>query len=254
MTDAAPALRGRPIRRLPAWLALIAIGLPGVLALLPVLPAVAGVPVVLLLVNPTMLLVVFAGLGVLAAPRCGFVSLVALRVSGEPVSLFPRQWPMLLAAGIAAGIVVSLLDHATRGLWQPFVSAPPSLLEAWSGAALLLGVFYGGVVEEVTMRWGVMSLVVLTLWSILARRDEAPPRSAVVGGIVIAALVFAAGHLPGIVAGGVPLEAPLVIRTIFWNALLGTGFGALYAARNLESAMLAHAGFHLGVAGAALLT
>ncbi len=254
MTDKASDAAARPFRRGRTALALIAVGLTGIASLVPVLPPVEGVHWSILLVNPLLLLLIFAGLGALAAPQCGLASRIGFRVSGYPVSPVPPQAMRLIAAGIAAGVAIAFLDHATRGLWQPAPAAPPSLAEAWSPAALVLGVFYGGVVEEITMRWGVMSLAVLVVWSAFARNADAPPRAALAAGIVIAALVFAVGHLPALQAAGIAMEPPLVARTLLWNGLLGIGFGVLFAARDLESAMVAHAGFHVGVALAANLT
>jgi hypothetical protein len=243
-----------PFRRGRAALALIALGLPGIASLLPILPAVEGVHWSILLVNPLLLLVVFAGLGALAAPRVGLTSRLALRVSGHRVNPLPHGFVALLGIGAVAGIAIALGDHATRALWQPAPASPPSLTEAWAPEMLALGVLYGGIVEEITMRWGVMSLAVLALWSIFARSAAAPPRAAMALGIVLAAAIFAAGHLPALVAAGVAMEPALIARTLLWNGLLGIGFGALFAARDLESAMAAHAGFHVGVAVAASLT
>jgi hypothetical protein len=256
VSDETAAAAATPIRLKRRWaaLALIGAGIPGLLSLLPVLPAVEGVPTWVLLVNPGLLLVVFAGLGALAAPQVGFTSRIALRASGVKLGILPANALMLLAAGAAAGLAVALADHATRGLWQHAAATPPSLAEAWAPASLLLGICYGGIVEEITMRWGVMSLAVLAIWSIIARAQDRPPRAAIAVGILVAALVFAAGHLPSLSAAGIPLDPALVARTIGWNALLGIGFGVLFATRDLESAMGAHAGFHVGVAVAALVT
>jgi hypothetical protein len=238
---------GTPFRPLLAALALIAAGLPGIAALLFVLPPVAGVPPPLLLVNPLVLLILLALIGAWAAPRAGLSSRIAARASGLDISLLPESSARLLALGAGAGLLVALLDHFTRGLWQAWPSSPPSLAEGWSLAALLVGILYGGVVEEVTMRWGLMSLFVFIAWKAMARQAPTPPSFVLWTGIVLAALVFAAGHLPVLAASGVELTPALLFRTLFWNGLLGLLFGWLYATRDLESAMLAHAGFHIGL-------
>ena len=238
---------GRPFRPGRAALALLALGLPGIASLYLVLPPVAGVPAPLMVLNPLLLLAVLALVGAGAAPRAHLVSRVASRASGLEVSLLPPGWLASLAMGVGAGIVIALADHATRGIWQPAPLAPPSLVESWSVTATIVGVLYGGVVEEILMRWGFMSLIVLVAWKIFARRAPAPPPAVIWTGIVLAALVFAAGHLPVLMATGADIAMPLLFRTLAWNALLGMLFGWLYARRDLESAMLAHAGFHLAL-------
>ena len=243
----------RPFRTGRAALALIALGLPGIVSLLLVLPPVAGVPAPLMVLNPLLLLAVLALVGAAAAPRAQLVSRVASRASGLEVSLLPPGWLAALAMGIGAGIAIALADHLTRGLWQPAPFRPPSLVESWNVTATIVGVLYGGVVEEVLMRWGLMSLIVLVAWKMFARRAAAPPPAAIWTGIVLAALVFAAGHLPVLMATGAEIASPLLFRTLFWNALLGLLFGWLFATRDLESAMLAHAGFHLGLVPLGLL-
>lgn len=241
------ASTGRPLKPTRAALALIAAGLPGIASLFLVLPPVAGVPAPLMVLNPFLLLVGMALVGAWAAPRALLASRIAGRASGLDVTLLPPGWPRLLALGAAAGIAVALADHVTRGLWQPAPLSPPSLVESWNLTATLVGVLYGGVVEEILMRWGLMSLFVLAAWTVFARRAPRPSGVAIWIGIVLAALLFAAGHLPVLIASGAEIGAPLLIRTLFWNALLGFLFGWLYATRDLESAMLAHAGFHLGL-------
>jgi hypothetical protein len=213
-------------------------GLPGLASLWLVLPEIPGVPRAALLVNPLILLALGAALGGWAAPRAGFVAL-------RPAGWAPRGGE--LGLGLALGLLVALADHATRGLWQGAGGVPPSLVQGWQPVMLPLGVLYGGVAEEVMLRWGVMSLAVLALGRLL-------PRRAAVGlGCALAALIFAMGHLPALAASGAALDAPLLARTLALNAGLGVVYGWLFARRDLAAAMLAHAGTHLGFAVAAAL-
>lgn len=241
-----------PYPVLPPALALFTLGLPGILALFPFLPRIPGVPRAALLIDPLLFLALAALIGAQLAPRCGFRSLTAERVSSGSSGLWPADAGKMLAAGVALGVVVTLADDALGPLWQTRPAFPPSLVEAWSPTAFAIGMLYGGVVEEILMRWGLMSLFVWLLWRIFMRHAERPPRAAVLAGLVLAALVFAASHLPELIDTGAEMTPPLVIRTIGFNAILGLAFGWFFARRNLESAMLAHTSFHIGVACAAL--
>lgn len=215
---------------------LILAGMPGLGALWPVLPMLPDVPRAALLLNPLILLVLGAALGAWAAPRACFAL-------ARPGGWGRRAGE--LGLGLALGLGVALLDHATRGWWQPAGGAPPSLVQGWQPVMLPLGVLYGGVAEEVMLRWGVMSLAVLALGRVLPRRP------AVGLGCALAALIFAMGHLPALAASGAALEMPLLARTLALNAGLGVVYGLLFARRDLMAAMLAHAGTHLGFAVAA---
>jgi hypothetical protein len=87
-----------------------------------------------------------------------------------------------------------------------------------------------------------MSLLLLGLSRIMPWR--------VAGGLAVglAALAFALAHLPAVLMTGTDPTAPVLVRTLGWNGALGLLFGGFFLRRGLEAAMLAHAGFHVGVA------
>lgn len=232
---------------------LVALGLPGLASLLLALPEIPGVPRLAMLVNPAVLLVIFAFAGTWAAPRAGLRSTIGLRLAGGSGPLIPRFAPMATLAGVAMGVVTATGDRATRTLWQGASQLPPSLVDGWQPVGLVTGLLYGGVVEEIMMRWGLMSLLLLGLWRLFARRAAVPPATAVRTAILAAALLFGAGHLPALLAQGVPLDMPIVLRTLLWNTLAGCLFGWIFARHDLESAMFAHAGFHIGILPAVAL-
>lgn len=250
MTAQAPALK---ISRLRAALALFALGFTGIAALYFALPPVTDLPRWAYVVNPALMLAVFVVAGTFIAPVCGFRSRIAKRASGHAVSLVPPQAALFALVGIAAGIGIGLADHATRTLWQDPHGLTPALTDNWRLASLTVGIFYGGIVEEITVRWGVMSLAVLLVWKALGRDAPRPSANQLWIGIAIAAILFALGHLPALASSGAELTQALVFRTLFWNATLGLLFGALFARYDLEAAMLAHAGFHVGLLPASLL-
>ena len=61
---------------------------------------------------------------------------------------------------------------------------------------------------------------------------------------LLAALLFAVGHLPG-TSTLAPLTALLVTGALLLNGLVGLTCGYLYWRRGIEAAILAHTGFHL---------
>lgn len=119
-------------------------------------------------------------------------------------SFLPDELPQLGFRGVAGGLAVSL------------------------GAA---------VAEEVWFRLGLMTLLV---WSIARLTGMRMPSPMVIWSvIVLSAFVFAAAHLPQVVAYGA--GSPVgVVGTLFGNVLVGTLYGWMYWQRGILAAMVAH--------------
>lgn len=142
------------------------------------------------------------------------------------------RWWLAASLGVLAALLVtglSLLgpqpaaDHAGTAAGQ-----------AWRGA---LASFYGGIVEEVQAR---LLLVSALVW-LLARcnRRVALPWMFVLA-IVLAAVLFGAGHLPAAIAAGIADTPLLIARIVLLNAVVAVVFGGLFWKYGLEHAMLAH--------------
>jgi hypothetical protein len=223
-------------------------------ALLERAPELATVPPgalrLLLLVNPLLLATIGALIGAAVAHRVQLGS----RLAGTWPIGGDRAGSRWVARGVAAGLLVSAtlvgLDWLSRPMLGEAVSRQ---LEAPSGATgTIIAILYGGVAEEVMMRWGVMSAVlyvVAAAWRGFARPPSgaSPPGALAWVAIGIAALVFAAGHLPALAAMLEPTPA-LVARTLVLNAIAGLAYGWLFLTRGLEAAMLAHGTTHVGFA------
>ncbi|MDG4650358.1 CPBP family glutamic-type intramembrane protease [Roseibacterium sp. SDUM158017] len=110
---------------------------------------------------------------------------------------------------------------------------------------LLTGVLYGGLTEEVMLRWGLMSLLAVGTLRLMSGAR------AIWSAALIAALAFAAMHLPAVMLEAGSLTMPLIARTMLWNTVLGLLFGLAFMRGGLESAIGTHVGFHLGVAALA---
>ena len=138
----------------------------------------------------------------------------------------PRWWLAVLLGGLAALLVVGLSALGPKHA--------EDIIQAWRGA---LASFYGGIVEEVLYR---LLLVSALVW-LLARcnRRVARPWMFVLA-IVLAALLFGAGHLSAAHAAGLLGTPLLVARIVLLNAVVAVVFGGLFWKYGLEHAMLAH--------------
>ena len=182
-----------------------------------------------------------------------------------------------LGYGILLGAVGIWLGKKT-GLWkdektitkQPFIAS--MIVSIVGGAALILSdllffgkysdvimnsysvkptisyfiaaVIYGGVIEEVMLRLFWMTLVTLVLWRVFDRKRESPSTGIVTVANMIAALLFAAGHLPA-TATTIGLSPMIVFRCFLLNGGLGLLYGWLYRKYGLRYSMIAHGGCHI---------
>ena len=245
-------------RFVKTFLALFGLGVLGVLSLIPTLsgqldalpPEMADLPTpvaaALALLNPLILLAVAVAVGTLLAHRVSLRSLVAEKVR-QGTAIWPQLRPNIPLA-VAVGLVLSIVILGLDALIDPFAGSDLSTTAAAPAelvGGLLAGVFYGGIVEELLLRWGLMSLLVWIGWRVVQRGQGLPRPALVWTAIVLAALLFGAGHLPAL-AAMVDLTPLIVLRTILLNALGGVLCGWLFWRRRLETAMVAHATTHVG--------
>lgn len=198
------------------------------------------------LVNPVILVTLCTALGCWLVPKVGLdAPVVRALVERQPA------WPALrrmLVAALLVGAVVAVILFGYGQLSAPwFASAPHADLPM----PLIAKLLYGGVVEELITRWGLMTLFVWAAWK-LARSPVAIPPWVYTVGASIAALLFAAGHLPLLYAVMPQPPASLIAAVMVGNAVPGLLFAWLFRRYGLEAAMLAHALSHLLSTAAAL--
>lgn len=109
---------------------------------------------------------------------------------------------------------------------------------------MLAAVLYGGVIEEVMLRLFMMSLIAFVLHKLFGKNREMPATGVLIAANVIAAILFAAGHLPAtaMLMGITPM---ILIRCFLLNGGFGLLFGYLYRKYGLRYAMIAHGGCHV---------
>lgn len=243
----APAPRGvDDLKLAAAWGALAALA---VVALMPYLaqttperfarlPVPLGLVMALQALQALVLIGAMAWLGLRMGHRVGLGSPVLrawliTRTAPEWARLRPATSALLgLGAGLA---VVALAPLADR--WLPPMAHPPAHLGAQVSAVNgALASFYGGIAEELQLRLFLMTLLV---WAVARLRKALPGAGVYWAAILVAALLFGAGHLPT-AAHVWGLTPGVVVRTLLLNGVAGIVFGWLYWRRGLEMAMLGH--------------
>ncbi|MEL6136703.1 MAG: CPBP family intramembrane glutamic endopeptidase [Cyanobacteria bacterium J06628_6] len=228
------------------------LGLSGVLSLLLVplplpelLPAAPAFYRPLMLLQPLVLLTVMTWVGTTLASKVGFdVPLIRAIYEGGKIGEVVRS-QLIPAATVTLVVFMTLLG--IQGLAEPHL--PTAYLEVNKSAETLLPpvtrFLYGGITEEILMRWGLMTLLVWLPWKFLQKSNGRVKAGIVWGAIAITALLFGIGHLPLLFELVPQASTFLVTYIIGLNALVGIAAGWLYWKRGLEAAIMAHMLFHL---------
>ena len=114
-----------------------------------------------------------------------------------------------------------------------------------SFAYWMASVLYGGVIEEILLRLFMMSLIAYLAWKIFFRREANPPTGVIIAANIIAALLFAAGHLPSTMQMFGEITPMILLRCFLLNGIGGLVFGYLYRNYGIQYSMMAHAGTHI---------
>jgi hypothetical protein len=189
------------------------------------------------LVNNSIIFAVVVFLGLLIAPKVdlGLPILEGWLKKEKVKNDLKSILPLSVGMGILAGALIVALDLIFSPIGTSSLltnGAPPP----WQG---LLSSFYGGINEEVLMRLFVMSFLVYLTFRVKKTNDGKPTAVGVWFSIVMAALLFGAGHLPTVMALG-PLTSIKVGQVLLLNGVGGIIFGWLYWKKGLESAMISH--------------
>ncbi|MEA5464841.1 CPBP family intramembrane glutamic endopeptidase [Leptothoe sp. PORK10 BA2] len=227
-------------------------GMMGILSLLWInLPIPEGdlpLPVIKLLnlISPTFLLSIAVLAGVNLAPQVGFSAPFAEAIasgSSQKLAVIQAQVIPGLLGGVLGAVVISVWSL----VWKP--SLPSDFLtkidQLSKGTPLLTRLLYGGITEEIMLRWGLLTVLVWLLWRFLQKAEGTPNVKYVVLAITISALIFGLGHLPLVFALSPQVTTPLTIYIVAGNTLFGLIAGYLYWQKGLESAMIAHIVFHV---------
>lgn len=232
-----------------AVLSLLLVDVSGIITLLPIpaseIPPITPALKLLSVVQPTILVAICVFVGVALASKVGLASPVAEAVAnhGDLASALRPQILQGLIGGLIGGVAVILIAAA----WTPFL--PPELVSLISAFGKFLPLptrlLYGGIVEELLLRWGFMSLLVWAAWRLFQKGEEKPKSRLFIGAILISSVIFGIGHLPVAFMLVAEPTLALVSFVIVGNSAFGLIAGYLYWKKGLESAMIAHMTAHV---------
>jgi len=226
------------------------IDLNALIAILPIPPGTEmalGIPALKLLtvIQQAIILAVAVLVGVVLASKVGLSSPVAEAAAsgGDSVSAFKPQIIPGIVGGLTGGVSLVLIAAALKPFLSPEVLA--RLGEYGKILPLPTRLLYGGIIEELLLRWGLMTLLVWAVWRLFQKGQDRPKPAFFVGAILISSVVFAIGHLPMAFMLFPELTLALKLFVIVGNSAFGLIAGYLYWKKGLESAMIAHALTHV---------
>ena len=205
-----------------------------------------GMLLMIALAQTLGLLTIAVFVGNYCAPRVGLRSLVSEKMLHQRkiIPELNRTLKLSVFIGLALAVGIVFLDwmfHPWMGeaFHEATQNAPNGIFQ------LIMGITYGGITEELLLRYGFMSLLVWLGMKLTRSTHQGPSKAVVATAIVLAAVLFGIAHLPAM-STLVELNTMIMIRTVSLNALAGIVFGWLFAKYNLETAMLSHAFVHVG--------
>lgn len=226
-------------------LSFLLVDLAALVAILPLqdraeVPTITPAIKVLSLVQPTILLALAVLLGVALASKVGLSSPVAEAAAGqgEIGPAFKSQLVPGLIGGVAGGVFIILMSL----LWAPYlpVEVVTRLSALGQFVPLPTRLLYGGITEELLLRWGFMTLLVWLAWRLLQKGEKKPGTVVYIAAILISSLVFGIGHLPVAYLLFPDATISLTWFVIVGNSTFGLIAGYLFWQKGLESAMIAH--------------
>jgi membrane protease YdiL (CAAX protease family) len=225
------------------------LGMLGVLCVLPIIPQLLtsqkhalplSMPVLQLIaaLQSGILILVAVLMGAFFASRINLnAPVIQAFISKQSIleKLSPQILPALIG-GILGGVAIVLITNQfTASLPTEFLQAAGSLSIPWYAR-----IFYGGISEELLIRWGLMSFLVWVSYRLFQKNTAKIHSSHYIIAIVLSALIFGAGHLPAVYALSSVINTPLIVYILIGNAAFGLIAGTLYWKYGLECAILAH--------------
>jgi membrane protease YdiL (CAAX protease family) len=193
----------------------------------------------LTLINPTIMLLVAVLVGTLLYQRVNLTVPLIEKMTGirnESINL-TKIFGYGVLGGVLSGVLLSLNGY----IFNPILPGEFKALGETYQPTIAVRFLYGGLTEEILMRFGLMTLIVWIFSKIL---NNTKPMVYWIG-IIIAAIIFAIGHFPvAYQAVGNPSPG-LLTYILIGNSIGGVIFGWLYWKKGLESAFVAHIFAHV---------
>lgn len=195
----------------------------------------------LVLINPVILLLIAVVVGTLLYDKVGLSvpTISSLLKIERPKIKFIEQIKFGVLLGLLTGIVAIVLGL----VFKPYI--PQEFIEVGNKVKIttIARFGYGGLTEELLLRFGFMTLVVWIIFKITRSLNN----TTYWAGIGLASILFAVGHFP-VVFNAVHNPSMLLLTfVLIGNSIAGLSFGWLYWKKGLEAAFIGHIFAHVAM-------
>lgn len=198
------------------------------------------------LINPTVLLFIAIVVGLVLHKKVSLgAPVIKSLLSNEKVNNIRG----ILIPGLIGGIGAGLLIELTKLIYTPFVATEFAEISQNLQYTLAARFLFGGITEEILMRFGLMTFLVWLASKIFKMGNTIKYWI----GITLSSLIFAIGHFPVVFQSVENPSIAFLSYIILGNSIGGVAFGWLYWKKGLEAAMIAHIFAHAVMAIAILL-
>jgi len=240
-------------KKIKLGLSLFLLGLLGVLTMLTITIPLDSLPKevleklspqtlkYLVLINPTILLLIAVVVGTLLYDKVGFSvpAISSILKIEQPKIKFIEQFKFGVLFGLLTGILTTIVGLIFKS------SIPQEFIDLGNKIKIttIARIGYGGLTEELLMRFGFMTLVVWLIFKI----TNSLGNSIYWTGIIFASILFAVGHFPVVFNAVQNPTISLLTYVLVGNSIAGLFFGWLYWKKGLEAAFIGHIFAHVAM-------
>jgi hypothetical protein len=193
----------------------------------------------LILINPTLMLIIAVILGTALYKKSDLkVPILEGFIGRKEIDPSIKD---ILKTGVLLGVLSGILLTAISLLFIPCLPEEFIVFGENIKPSLAARFLYGGITEEIVMRFGLMTFLVW-LCSLIFKGLNSTVYWI---GIVIVAFLFALGHFPIVYQTVSEPSTTLLFYIIIGNISSGIIFGWLYWKKGLEAAFIAHIFAHV---------
>jgi hypothetical protein len=195
----------------------------------------------LILINPTALLLIAVVIGTLLYDKVGFSvpTISSVLKIEEPKTKFSEQIKFGILFGLLTGILTTVIGLIFKNLLaQEFIELGSNIK-----ITTIARFGYGGLTEEIFMRFGFITFVVWVIFKITNKLSNLTYWA----GIIFASILFAIGHFPIVFKTVQNPTIALVTYVLVGNSIGGLFFGWLYWEKGLEAAFIGHIFAHVAM-------
>lgn len=193
----------------------------------------------LTLIQPTFLLFISVLVGILLYNRVGLTvpTISALLKIEKPKIFFSNQIKFGIPIGIISGLLIYLISY----LFSLILDDKTLIQTNNYDLTILMRFLYGGITEEIMMRFGLMTFFVWIVFIIIKKQNS----FIYWFGIILSSIIFGLGHFPTVyLAVGNP-SLLLLVYILIGNSVAGLFYGWLYWKKGLEASFIAHIFTHV---------